>query len=242
MRILVLVSLLLLPFTLHAADGNTQDSKDKHWKGEAELGLLNTSGNTETQSLNAKLAVEYQTAEWTHLFRAETLRAEDSGTKTADRDMLFYRARYQLANANFLFGSLRYDDDPFAGYDRRTTEVVGYGHQIIHEEMLKWDVEAGVGGRQTERTDNTSVDEAIVRVATNFEWRFTETSTFKQEVFVEHGSENTLTEATSDLKVKINSALAMKLTYKIKDNSDVPVGIEHTDTETAVTLVYDFLK
>ena len=242
MRILVLLPLLLLPFNLYAADETKQDSKDKAWKGEAELGLLTTSGNTDTQSLNAKLAVEYQKSEWTHLFRAETLRAEDSGAKTADRKMLFYRARYQLAHANFLFGSLRYDDDPFAGYDRRTTEVVGYGHQILREETLKWDVEAGLGGRQTEYTDATSSSEGIVRLATNFEWRFTDTSTFKQEVFVEHGSENTLTEATSDLKVKINSALAMKLSYKVRDNSDVPVGIEHTDTETAVTLVYDFLK
>ena len=242
MRILVFISLLLLPFTLHAAQSATQDSKDNSWKGEAELGFLTTSGNTNTQSLNAKLAVEYQEAQWSHTLRFETLRAEDDGTKTADRNMLLYRARYQLASANFLFGSLRYEDDPFAGYDRRTTEVAGYGHQIINEEMLKWDVEAGLGGRQTDYTDNTSSSEGIVRLATNFEWRFTDTSTFKQEVFVEHGSENTLTEATSDLKVKINSALAMKLTYKVKDNSDVPVGIEHTDTETAVTLVYDFLK
>ena len=242
MRLLYVGILLFFQTALFAAEAPKNDADNKHWKGEAELGILTTRGNSNTTTINAKLGVEYQEDKWTHGLRYEALRTEDNGTDTADRDMLLYRAKYQLAKANYLFGNLRYESDPFAGYDRRTTEVVGFGHQIINETDLKWDAEVGAGARQTELTDNTQTDEAIARLATKALWSMTQTSTLGQEVLVEHGSENTYTEATTDLKVKINSALAMKLTFKVKDNSDVPVGKKHTDTETAVTLVYDFLK
>jgi len=32
----------------------------------------------------------------------------------------------------------------------------------------------------------------------------------------------------------------MKAAYKIDNNTDVPAGKDKTDTETALTLVYDF--
>lgn len=250
MRAFLLILLLLFQTILQAAEvtppGNQgEESKaesNKNWKGEAELGFISTTGNTETQTLNAKLAIEYKIAKWTHLFRAETLQSKESGVETANRDMALYRARYQLAHSNYLFGLLRYEKDVYAGYDRRTTEVAGYGHQIYDLEKFKWDVEAGLGARQTDNTDNTESNDGIVRLATGLLWHFTETSSLGQDVFVEKGSNNTSTEATTALKVKINSSLAMKVTYKIKDNSQVPVDVKHTDTETAVTLVYDFVK
>ena len=236
MRFLFVFVLITIHSISYSAE-TQQDSQDvKHWKGEAELGLLTTRGNTDTETLNAKAAFQYQKNDWTHILRLEALRAEDRDTTTADR------ARYQVIENGYLFGSVRYESDPFAGYDTRTTEVAGYGHQVINRETLKWDVEAGAGARQTDNTDSTDTSEAIARLATNLEWRFTDTSSFRQEIFVEHGSENTLTEATTDLKVKINSALAMKLTLTVKDNSEVPAGKKHTDTQTAVTLVYDFFK
>jgi putative salt-induced outer membrane protein len=160
--------------------------------------------------------------------------------ETANRDMALYRARYQLYDYNYLFGLLRYESDVFAGYDQRTTEVAGYGHQLYNLDVFKWDIEAGLGANQTDNTDGTTVDEGIYRLATDLIWNFTKTSSLGQEIFVESGKSNTSTEATTALKMKINSTLAFKLTYKIKNNSDVPPGIEHTDTQTSVTLVYDF--
>lgn len=216
------------------------DQEQDHWKGEAELGLLATRGNTNTDTLNARLVVDYLTGKWIHQLKLETIKAEDNGNLTADRDSAVFRSKYQLSLRSYLFGSLRYEDDPFAGYDSRTTEVAGYGYKIINRETLKWDIESGLGARQTDRTDNTQTDEFIVRLATTVDWKASENTTLTQELFVEKGDENTLTESTTGLKVKINSALALKLSFKVKDNSQVPVDKKHTDAETAVTLVYDF--
>ena len=42
------------------------------------------------------------------------------------------------------------------------------------------------------------------------------------------------------LTANINSMLAMKISYTVKRLDKVPAGIENTDKETAVTLVFKF--
>jgi len=233
----VLFAIAINPVQLMAAG---KKSDEPGWSGEAELGIITTRGNTNTSTSNAKLKVEYKDAPWTHQMKLESVRAEDNGQTTADRFEAAYRNKYQFSERGYYFGVIRYEDDVFAGFDQRTTEIIGYGRNVYQGKVFKLDFEVGVGARQTEHTDNTSSDEAIYRLATNMNWAISETSSLSEELFVEGGSENTVTESTTDLKVRINSALAMKVTLKIKDNSDVPVGIKHTDTQTAVTLVYDF--
>lgn len=227
----------LIPAQLLAKEANPADDG---WGGSAELGLITTRGNTETSTSNARLTINYKTAPWTHQLNVESLRAEDSGVITADRSEARYRAQYQFSARGYYFGSLRYEDDPFAGYDQRTTEVIGYGRNLSEGKIFNMDLELGVGGRQTDFTDNREIDETIYRLATKLNWKISETSSVSEELSVEGGDENTVTESTTELKVKINTSLAMKATLKIKDNSDVPVGTKNTDTTSSVTLVYDF--
>jgi putative salt-induced outer membrane protein len=226
-----------------AAPENTTKAEEapaSAWGGEAEIGILITRGNTHTDSQNIKLGVHYTADSWQHKLRLESLRTEDNGVVSADRFGAFYRSTYQFSTRDFAYGDLRYEKDRFAGFDRRTAEVIGYGRKLYTVKPFLWDVEVGVGARQTDRTDNTKTDEGVVRLATNLEWKISETSALKEELFVEKGSANTLTQSTTSLKLKINSSLAMKLGLKVIDNSDVPIGKKHTDTETALTLVYDF--
>ncbi len=57
---------------------------------------------------------------------------------------------------------------------------------------------------------------------------------------VEVGDKNHYTESTSAIKAKIRGSLALVASYVIKNNSDVPVGIEKTDRYTAISLEYGF--
>jgi putative salt-induced outer membrane protein len=237
--LLVSVALLMLISRMAAA----QEGENKPvsaWGGEAEIGILVTRGNTHTDTQNIKLGVHYSAGPWEHSLKMESLRTTDNGSVSADRFGADYRSTYQFSDVDYAFAALRFEKDRFAGYERRTTENLGYGRKLYNTKVLLWDVEAGVGARQTDFTDNTRTDEGLIRVATNLEWKFTTTSAFKEELFVERGSTNTLTQSTTSLKVKINSSLAMKLGFKIQDNSVVPANKKHTDSETSLTLVYDF--
>lgn len=230
----------LLLFSQISTARDEQNNPVSPWGGEAEIGILVTRGNTHTDTQNIKLGVHYTAGAWVHNLKVESLRTMDNGVVNADRFGTNYRSTYQFSAVDYTFGALRYEKDRFAGYERRIAENIGYGRKLYNTMALHWDVEAGVGARQTAFTDNTRTREGIVRLATNLEWKFTDTSAVMEEIFVESGSSNTLTQSTSSLKVKINSSLAMKLGIKVQDNSDVPVGKKHTDTETALTLVYDF--
>jgi putative salt-induced outer membrane protein len=209
------------------------------WGGEAEIGILMTRGNTDTTTQNIKLGVHYHTGAWEHKLQWLSLRSEESGVVSAERTDTYYRSTYNFSRRNYAYGSLRHENDRFAGFNRRDTEIIGYGYKLYNEKPLLWDLETGVGARQTDYTDNTDSNEGIVRLATKIEWLMTQTSSLKQELYVESGSLNTATQSTTSLKVKINSSLAMKLSVNVQNNSEVPVGTLHTDTVTALTLVYD---
>jgi putative salt-induced outer membrane protein len=249
-KLWLLVSLMMVSGLVQAAEpasataspaaAQGEEQPKSVWNGEAELGLLVTSGNTDTQTLNARLTIDNTRPKWEHQFRLEAVRTEDSSAITAERYTAFTRSRYLLSQVDYLFGNLRYEDDRFAGYDQRTTEVAGYGRKFYNSDAFKLSAEVGAGARQTDYTTGEQVDEAIVRLGTDLFVALSETSSFKETLFVESGDSNTYTESTSELKLKVNSSLAMKLTLTVKDNSDPPVGNKHTDTETAVTLVYDF--
>ena len=215
-------------------------AKTNKWNGSAELGFLSTKGNTDTESLNLKVSVTYTTPSWDHKLKLETLETKDREIKTADRFEANYRTRYKLSDIDYVFGSLRYEDDVFAGFDQRTTEIIGYSRDYIKSDTFKLTAEYGVGAKQTDFTDGTETDEGVIRLAVDMEYKISDTSNLKQLLSIEEGEENTLKESVTELKVRINAALALKSTIKVKDNSVVPVGKKNTDTETAVTLVYDF--
>lgn len=215
-------------------------TKVSQWNGSAELGFLMTRGNTQTDSLNLAAKLENTRRKWHHIVEFKALQASEQNVSTAESYEATGRTEYLLDDNDYIFGSLRYQDDRFSGYDRRTTEVGGYGHQFLKRPDMKLKGEFGAGARQTKNTDNTREDEGILRVGLNYNWEITKTSSFNQDIFVEHGNVNTATESVTALTVKINSKLAMKLGVTVKDNSHPPVGFKNTDTKTAVTLVYDF--
>lgn len=208
--------------------------------GEAELGVVTTSGNTDTRSINAKARLRYLTESWRHEGRLEALRTSDGDLTTAERYMASGKSDFRFTPKDYLFVTVRYEDDRFSGYDYQFSEAIGYGRRVLDADSVQLDLEVGAGGRHSQETGQERVDEAILRGAAKLGWAISPTSRFTEEVLVESGESNTYTEATSALSVKINSRFALKLSLTLKHNSDVPAGVDKTDTMSAVTLVYDF--
>jgi putative salt-induced outer membrane protein len=80
----------------------------------------------------------------------------------------------------------------------------------------------------------------LIRGAGHYTWNITEHSKFSEDLTIEAGEDVTVTKSVTGLSAKINSSLATKLTYTVKNTSKVPAGVKKTDTEFAVTLVYGF--
>ena len=219
------------------------DKEISLWSGSVDFGYVNTSGNTEETTIKSAADIKREKNEWRYNIVYNSLNTKSSDTRTAEKYFLANRLAYSYQDNDYVYGYASYDDDHFSGFDSQMTASAGWGHRIINEENMEWDVEIGPGYRYSKVDDNTTADdseEAILRLFTSYKWDFSDTSTFSQALNVEGGEDNTISKSVTSLKVDIIGALALKLSYTIKYTEAVPVATKHADTETAVTLSYSF--
>jgi putative salt-induced outer membrane protein len=209
--------------------------------GNVALGYLSTSGNTDSTNANALFDVTWDLdGPWKHLWAALAINARTADVTTAEAYAAGYKAQRDLSANSYLFFSGDWRQDEFSGYDRQVTEAVGYGRRLIDTQRHVLALEGGAGAKQSDLITGEELDEAIVRGALDYLLTISESSQFRQQFLVEQGEDNRYTQSTSALKTRIIGNIALVLSYVIKSNSDVPVGIEKTDRFTSISLEYGF--
>jgi putative salt-induced outer membrane protein len=217
------------------------DEDKKPWKGEGEFGFTQTSGNTDTQNLVGKLGINYLKQRWEHKFNIASLRTEDNNNLTAESYALEFQSDYKWSEKQYWFNKIKYEDDRFSGYDYQASISTGYGFNVFETKISSLSLEAGVGFRQSQLIGAADAEQEPIAVGKiDYSRKIGENTTFTQDFSVEAGSENIHSEANTGLKVSITDTIAMKLSYSLKNNTEVPAGVEKTDTISAVTLVYGF--
>jgi len=220
-----------------------QEPPEKLWTGTVEFGLVSTTGNSEDSTLKSRADATREKEKWRYNILLESLATESEGERTAEKYFASNRLSYQFTEHDFIFGYASYDDDRFSGFDYQATVSAGYGRRLINEELMKWDVGIGPGYTYNKVSDETMGEDSegiIVSAFTRFNWKFSETSEFSQLVNVDAGDDNTVSKATSALKVQVMGSLALTLSYTIKYTETVPADTKHADTETAATLTWSF--
>lgn len=243
-------SLLLLTtlFSLNAFAADDAET-EKDFTLDGEVGLLFTTGNTETSSFKGRLSSHHELLNWSNDYVVESLykREEvdtDDGEETQTSAQKFYisgQANYKLTNPDnrlFMFGS--YEDDRFSGFDYQSTVAAGWNSKLWDDQESMFSYSLGPGyaiARTSEGEDRNSV---IVRAAADYQWKVSDFATFKQIVSTEVGSENTKSRSETSLTAKINGAMSLKISLTLNHNSNVEADNDKLDTETAATLVYSF--
>jgi len=234
---LTAVVLMMMTYAVSAEDTSPVSLS---WKGNVELGIVTTTGNTETETVNAKAKIGTEREKWRHTVLLETLKSSTKGTTNAERFVINGQSDYKFSDHNYFFAMINYEDDSFSGYQSRINEALGYGRRVIGDTALTLDLEIGPGARQSKLDSGSSENELTVRGAAKLLWKVSATSAFTEDLSTDVGEDVTIIKSVTALTAQVNGSLATKITYTIKNTSDVPVGIEKTDTETAVTLVYSF--
>jgi putative salt-induced outer membrane protein len=236
-------AVLLLSSNGYAEEAPEQPAKPAEldpYKGNVELGYVNTTGNTETQTLNAKAKVEALYNKWRQTLQLEALNSSDKKVTTAERYLALLKSDYRFSERDYAFGLLNYENDRFSGYDYRVSLTVGYGRRVIDSELLWLEFEGGPGVRYSKLNDGDTQDEGVLRLAGKLGWQISESSLFEQDLSTEIGEDVTISRSVSALSMQIIGSLAMKLSYTYRHTSEVPEGVKKNDTETSVTLVYKF--
>jgi putative salt-induced outer membrane protein len=209
--------------------------------GAAALGYLATSGNTDSTNANASFKLDWDRGgPWLHGWTALAVNASTDGATTAEAYAAGYKGRREFSETTYLFATGDWRQDRFSGYDKQTTEAVGYGRRLIDTDRQTLALEGGIGAKQSTLSDGTNLDEGIVRGGLDYILHISDTSDFTQKVLLEIGDENRYTEFVSAIKAKLVGDLALVASYTVKKNSDVLPGIEETDTFTALSLEYGF--
>jgi len=236
--------IVCLPLMLFAnsslVHADTDENNTSKWNSELGLGYVKTTGNTRTQSIKATAKTLHERKQWRHSASLEALNTSENDKNTAERYLLTGKIDYKYTKYNYWYLTASYENDRFSGYDRRTSESVGYGRRLLENEKITLDTEIGPGARQTKFDTGEHTRELIGRIAASFKWKISNNSDFGEEVFSEIGDKTTVTKTVTSVKASINSQLAMKLSYTVKYTSDVPIGTKKTDTESVVTLVYNY--
>lgn len=230
------------------------------WKAAAELGLLLTTGNTKSTSLNAGTSGELAHGSFIHNghFKALYTRSFDQATRqtktSARRYELFGKSAYSLTRRHYLFGTGEYINDKFSGFEYQVTETGGYGIRIVDEEKVQFSLEGGPGGRHSKPFGALRNDDFIGRAALNFLWKISDTAEFTEvasTIFGPKSGGGIITDSTTALSASIVGRLALKVAFNIRyltdppqDTSVVPPAPplfkKDIDTRTTVNLVYTF--
>lgn len=228
---------ILICMILVAASGSAL----AEFSGKGELGLVIARGNSDIETGNVRLELNYEQERWSNESIFNAVYGRDGGETNNSRWVLSNKTNYNLSEVSYLLGAVRYDRDRFSSFSYQATVAVGYGRRLINTDTHRLKAEVGPGWRFAElRETGESEDELILRGFLDYRWNISDTAQLTNRLLVEAGDDNTFAENTLGVSVAVNSRISLKTGFSVRHNTDVDSGRKKTDTLTTVNLVYNF--
>jgi putative salt-induced outer membrane protein len=223
------------------------------WTGKAELGFLNSTGNAESTSANAKLDLKREAEKWINTVYFGALYGNNGEFTNAERFEARYQLDYKINDKLSWFGALRGEKDYFSGFVYQATVSTGVAYKFIDTPVTKLAFSVGAGYRRLQeevliksdagevlaRIEGEENSEPVGTVGSTFEHNFTENTKITNKFLAEAGSDNTAIQDDLALQVSMSKKLALAVGYGVRYNTDPPPLAESTDTLMTVNLVYN---
>jgi len=240
-KITALVIAISITPSIAFAEEAPKNDEIKH-KFSIEGGINKTSGNAESENFRGELSLISTLGKYENEFQATGNNQNQNGVREEEYYKVENQLNREISKMQFVFGKLIYEDDRFAGIDYRASQLVGVGHKFYDDADFKLSTKLGVGARQTEFIDPTAEDEESVlgSVGGDLFWKINENVEFTQSLDLNFTEANTETVSETAFKAFMDKNLYLKFSYEVRNNSDVPTGIDKTDTQTIFTVGYQF--
>ena len=226
---------------------------DRIWGGDIELGLVLSSGNTESTAIRTNAELMHELTDFRNKYLIQTLVQrnsridENTGEKTKDttaqRLNLVAQSNYKFYQSEHsIFGRAAYLNDRFGAFEEQGSIAVGYAMRAYERGDDYLDLETGPGVAYQHTSDNQTSSGMIWWVAANLDYHLTESNSFRQalEWSVSLDGKNSSWQSRSSLTSQVNGRLSMRLNFTVKYDSNPGQFRQKTDTETSATLVYSF--
>lgn len=151
------------------------DSTFRPWRLTADLGVVNTAGNTDVTTINAKQSFALQQPRWGLTQTFGLLYARDSAGPTAELWNLGLRGERRVRGAWRVYGLVTFQRNPFNNIERRFEETIGVLARPIDtpRDSLEFDVGLAVA-QEWAVTGSERFDFASARFAAGFRHFFAE--------------------------------------------------------------------
>lgn len=239
----------------YADDTPSGDSAEPNgaWAIRSVLGYTKTGGNTDTSAGNFLLHAAHVWDRWKLLFGGDALYGSTKGETTSQAWDAYLQGNYNITPRFYWYLGGRYDDDRFSGFAYQTAVKTGAGYKFIDTDATKLTAQLGAGRRWLQpeilvrddiggvisRTALPATSDWVVDAGLAFEHRFNTYTKLLAAVTVQSGQDNTLTNASVALQVKMSNRLALAAGYQLTDNSNPPQGSGRRDTLTTLGVVYE---
>jgi putative salt-induced outer membrane protein YdiY len=221
---------------------------DKNWKGEGELGVLISSGNTDETNINSRFGLTHEGRTWRNKGDFSTAYSKADDQTTAEEYRAALETNYKFDEKQYWFLRGSYEKDRFTGYEFESTVTTGYGSWLWNSgkrSFLDLSIGAGYRYNKLEELNSDGEDtekETIGRLAGQFDFALSDNALFRQKLSTEIGvdANNVISQSETAVQANIVGNLSLKAAYRVKHVSDAPAGTEKTDTETSISLLYGF--
>lgn len=217
-----------------------------------EFGLILTNGNTNASTLKARLIANQELAAWEYQITGDTLYKQNKKTvngesvtaTSAQTLFLSAQADYKLLdpdNRIFIYGE--YEEKRFSGFEYQAAIATGWSSRLWRDTKSEFKYSLGPGYAIAEIEENSKKKEykgIIIRAAMEYKRKFSSYATFRQFLSTEADNDFAKTRSETSLSTKLSGALGMKFSFVMNHDTGVSKGREELDTQTALTLVYQF--
>jgi len=236
--------ILCLPtLALAQAPPAPADAPPPRWERKAELSLVATGGNTDTQTLGLGASVVFRPEGWTTDARTAFVRSEAADVETAKSLAADVRQARTLTPRVELFGRYGYLGDRFAGIEHRHTGDGGVGYKLLVGPVHALRVDAGLGYTHEARVAGDDVSFALANFGAAYKWQLSKSADITDAAI--------LTQSLAEqsqwrfgnafaLAAAITRVFSLKLSHDTKFNNSPVPGFEKTDRLTSVALVARF--
>ena len=211
------------------------------WTGSISAGASLATGNSENVAAGFAIDARREHGIFAHNIEAGIDIASSDGVRTQKRWYGAYQLDVSLSDRSYAYGRVSYDEDEFSGFDYRLFGGAGVGYYLTKSEPLTWKIEGGPGYRYSPIDDTRETEsEFALYASTEVDWVINDAVLFEQNVGATWTTPTTTIESLTALTTTLTQTLSTSISYRVRYETDPPLGRENTDTLLKASVNYGF--
>jgi putative salt-induced outer membrane protein len=198
----------------------------------ADFGLISASGNTQLRTFNVGDKVSHSTGNWVFTQLGAYVYGETRSLASANQLRAALRSDYSFMRRVSAFAGGSYERNRFAGFTRRTDEILGISWKALAATFDSLALDGGGVLTQEADVDGTSKNFPAGRLAGAYKHLFSKSSYFQQLAEYLPDLQSTgeyRVNAESSVVAPISAHMGMKFAYAVRFNSAPPAGFGKAD-------------